>query len=294
MSPRPLRNDLFPVSAARYGVQARQRVDQAVTQRKSGGATPVPRLSLGADRFEAAPAKVNQKVNQLSGGNATGSLQQQIDTAARSKDWKREAPVLRQTTGYNCGSAVVAMLTRSAGSYGEKHLSDKELIQRVGQGYQRTEGVHVDDMGKMMNDAGLVIDSAALPRSEDVGGYMREHLLQGQKLVAFVDGNSLAGFKGEKASAHWVLVDGIDSNGRFIVKDPALGKSLSVDAQSMAASLDRAKRETGSAGFLAVEPKNQFGKDRSHGLLNGVSGFSNMTPGTAIGSRAATSIQISS
>jgi predicted double-glycine peptidase len=293
MSPRPLRNAPFFQPRVRHGVQAQQRVDQAVTQRKSGGATPVaqsPRSSWGSDRFEAAPAQVNQR----SGGNTTGSLQQRINDAAGRKDWKREAPVIRQTTGYNCGSAVVAMLTRAAGSYGEKHLSDKELIQRVGQGYQRTDGVHVDDMAKMMNDAGLVVDSAALPKSEDVGGYMRERLLDGQKLVAFVDGNSLAGFQGEKASAHWVLVDGIDSNGRFIVKDPALGKAISVDAQSMAASLDRAKRETGSAGFLAVEPRTQFGRDRDHGLLNGITRFTNMTPGTAIGSRGATSIQISS
>jgi hypothetical protein len=115
--------------------------------------------------------------------------------------------------------------------------------------------------------------------------------MSGQKMLALLDGHTLAGQQGAGVSPHWVVIDGVDDNGQFVVKDPALGKALSVDGATLRASRESSERATGSSGLLAVEPKNQFGVDRSHGLINGAAGVgaNPMGNGNGGGSRVSSS-----
>ncbi len=275
----------MPVSPMKHGLAP---VTTKLTERAppQKGASPQPatrpadarRVSAQADRFEA-------------GG--TTPVQKRIDAAATSKAWKTHTPVIKQTTPDNCGPAAVAMLTRSAGTYNEKSLSDKELVRQLGNGFvNRTAagGVSVNDMGRMMSTAGLVVDKAASPKPEEVVGFMHKRLQAGQKMVALLDGHTLEGVKGAGVSPHWVVIDGLDNKGRFVVKDPALGKALSVDGATIRASLEKGRLK-GSSGLLAVEPKNQFGVERGHGLELAAAGkgLRPVRNGSGIGSRVATS-----
>ncbi len=306
MTPLRLRNSPPPGATTFTGVTP-QKAEEVPSQQQAGNAGASSQVSSQLDGFEAAPAKAQGPALQpatftdaaaqpqaaLQPGGSS-NLQQEIDFAAQSKDWKKPAPVMAQTTLDNCGPAAAAMLARSAGSFGEQHLSDAELMQRIGSGYLNREGpggVQVKDMGFMLNNAGLVIDSAASPEGAEVEGYMLDRLQSGQKLMALLDGHTLEGVQGEGVSSHWVVIDGVDDNGNFVVKDPALGKALSVDAATISASLANNQRETGSSGFLAIEPKTQFGADRSHGLINGAAGVGSdpISDGLGGGSRIGTS-----
>jgi hypothetical protein len=285
-------------SKTQFKQWGQQRVGGDVRRQQAGNTAAPARVNpRQVDRFEAAPARANGPVlqpNQPNAFTSTGSsnVQSQIDTAARSRDWKKTAPLMQQTTLDNCGPAAVAMLARSAGSYGEQHLGDEELIRRIGSGYLNRAGpggVQVNDMGFMMNNAGLVIDSASAPKGAEVEGYVKDRLLSGQKMLALLDGHMLQGTQGAGASPHWVVIDGVDSNGQFVVKDPALGKALSVNGATLRASLESGERATGASGLLAVEPKTQFGADRNHGLLNGAAGMGSrpMNNGKGVGTRTA-------
>lgn len=195
-------------------------------------------------------------------------VQQQIQNASRTlADWKSDVPTMKQTTANNCGATVGAMLVRAMG--GGQGLTDAQLIDKVGQGFVDKNGVQPSDMNAMLGRAGLKVTRADAPQSaQALQTELMESLQWGKKTAALLDANTLEKNGQKGVSPHWVVIDGTDAKGNFVVKDPALGKALSVSADQLQHSLNACAKATGTSGFIGIEPRVQFGHDTGPGTLD--------------------------
>ena len=182
----------------------------------------------------------------------------------RHGKWKTTTPVLKQTQPTNCGPASVAML---ASSKGEKALAGKEkgpagkekdltgaqkYMDKLEAKYtDGKSGTTSEQMGQMLSDAKLKVtlgaghlDQAALDKA----------LQKGQKAVAMVDSNLIRPGGGRGAGAsHWVVIDGKDKQGEYLVKNPATGSSYYLGAQQLSNAMSTSKDRYDGGGMLVVE-----------------------------------------
>lgn len=135
---------------------------------------------------------------------------------------------------YNCGGAVAAMIARGMGNL--DHLSDAELITQLGAGLTNENGTSLRNMGKMLERAGAKLGGNVL-----AGGYedsmVKKHLEQGDKLIARV---GLTDKQTGKTDGHYVLIDGMDDKGNYIVKDPLKEQAFTVTPDELRAAMDKA------------------------------------------------------
>ncbi len=131
----------------------------------------------------------------------------------------------------NCGPTSMAMLARAMG-YGEG-MTDAQLINHLGQkGGTSGDGTNVN---------GIVAMAQAMGKQGQIRGpganvdWIREQLQQGKMVVANGDYYAMPPHQNEaRTSGHYVLVHGIDAQGRFLVHDPADQNVKSVSAQELA------------------------------------------------------------
>ncbi|HYH98645.1 C39 family peptidase [Hyalangium sp.] len=128
---------------------------------------------------------------------------------------------------YNCAPAVVAMLARGAGKKSE--LSDAQLITELGKGLVTQDGSTPQGLARMLARAELPIAGKAL-----AGNYsdaaVQEHLEQGHKLIAQV---ALTGADTKDASAHYVLIRGVNAQGNYVISDPMSSGSSVVTPEQL-------------------------------------------------------------
>ncbi len=128
--------------------------------------------------------------------------------------------------GSNCGPASMAMVARAAG-YGND-LSDAKLISHLGGiGHTTAAGTGVNGIAAMAQAMGLNAQTRGPGAQVD---WIAAELRAGRKVVANGD---------------YVLVYGIDGNGRFLVHDPADRRVTSVSA----AELDTFIRSNPNGGY---------------------------------------------
>jgi hypothetical protein len=120
--------------------------------------------------------------------------------------------------GSNCGPTSMAMLARAYGYRND--LSDATLINHLGGiGHTSAAGTGVNGLSAMAQAMGLNARTRGPGAQVD---WIASELRAGRMVVANGDYFAMAPHAdGSKTSGHYVLVYGIDANGRFLVHDPA-------------------------------------------------------------------------
>ena len=118
----------------------------------------------------------------------------------------------------NCGPTSAAMIARAFG-YG-KGMSDAQLINHLGSiGGTNSNGTGVNGIAAMARAMGK---SATTKGPGPDLEWMKEQLRAGKLVVANGDYHAMPPHQNEsKTSGHYVCVAGVDSNGNFLVRDPA-------------------------------------------------------------------------
>jgi len=149
---------------------------------------------------------------------------------------------------YNCGPAVAATLARMMGT--RDGQSNASLINELaGEHGTTAEGTKPGNMLAMIKEVGGKVDGAV------VGDYKDQQLdnilAKGDKAVMQVGLQNPDGKTGE--STHWVLINGKDKDGNYLVKDPLKG-----DYKATSQQLRDAFHSAGTVGgaLIAVAPQN--------------------------------------
>lgn len=168
----------------------------------------------------------------------------------KEQGWVRSTPMIVQNRPDNCGPAVVSMLVRSKG--GGKGRTDAELMREFGTRH-KTDGVGTTaaQLSEMLAENGISVTKGASHFDQAAAD---EALRRGCKLVALVDSNLIQpGGDQKTGNAHWVVIDGMDKEGRYLVKDPARGTSSYVDAKQLALAMTAGWAAGDSGGMLILE-----------------------------------------
>ncbi len=188
--------------------------------------------------FKSVVNEVNEQRNVLAQDNL------------KKGGWKSVAPVLQQTSDTNCGAAAAAMLARAKG--GKEGVSDKQLVSELGARHSSQEGTTPKQLSKMLADEGIKVKEGTATLDK---GALDGTLTSGGKAVAMVDSNKIVpgGAAKPAGKAHWVVIDGMDDKGRYMVKDPGNASSYFVKADTLAKALDSTRQTNQSGGMLLVE-----------------------------------------
>ncbi|MDY7227375.1 papain-like cysteine protease family protein [Hyalangium rubrum] len=170
--------------------------------------------------------------------------------------WEQTTPLLKQAQADTCGAAVAAML---GGSKNHKKLQRPEqymlrLANRTSDGNQ---GTTPQELAKMLASQGVEVTGSTQGFNPALA---RSTLLEkGGKVVALVDSKTLApkGSEGVKGAAHWVVIDGIDQDGNFLVKDPASGQSEYLPPGRLVQAAKACWAEHGGGGMMTLKNSPQ-------------------------------------
>ena len=219
-----------------------QEVSKALTEFASKfsaqvGAPPVAQQQA-LKSFKSVVNAANEQRNLLSQDNL------------QKGGWKSIAPVIQQTSETDCGAAAAAMLTRAKG--GRKGLSDKQLVKDLSTRFSSQEGTTPKQLSTMLASQGIKVKKGT---SELNKGALDRTLNTGGKAVAMVDSNKIVpGGDGKPAGkAHWVVIDGMDDKGRYMVKDPSKASSYFVKADTLAKAVESTRETNQAGGMLLVE-----------------------------------------
>jgi predicted double-glycine peptidase len=164
--------------------------------------------------------------------------------------WATSTPVLQQTEDANCGAAAAAMLVRAKAGKADK--SDSQLMGELENQFASKEGTTPQQLSKMLAHEGIEV------KKGDAGldkGALDEALHTGNKALAMVDSNQLSsrGSAKEPGKSHWVVIDGMDDKGRYMVKDPGNGSSYFVKPEELNKAISTGREKHQSGGMMIVE-----------------------------------------
>ncbi|AKJ01222.1 papain like cysteine protease AvrRpt2 [Archangium gephyra] len=164
--------------------------------------------------------------------------------------WSSSTPVLQQTEDANCGAAAAAMLTKAKG--GKEAVSDAELMGELGGRFASREGTTPKQMANMLAHEGMKVKAGTTSVDKDA---LESTLKSGGKAVAMVDSNEISkkGSAQAPGKAHWVVIDGMDDQGRFMVKDPGSASSYFVKGEELNKAIDTGRNTHQAGGVLLVE-----------------------------------------
>jgi len=195
---------------------------------------------------ESAPATANPVgcVSDLSQTQAAPELGGWEDPAAS---------VLEQTKDSNCGSAVAVMLGKAKGTgTSTAAASDQQAMDALESRFTDGGGTTAHELSNMIAHEGAQVTQSATWFDR---GLMDDALKRDGKAAVLVDSNKVdPTLKNEgKGRAHWVTVDGKDDQGKYKVKDPGTGKTVSLEAGELEDAVGTSWREHQSGGMLVVE-----------------------------------------
>ncbi|HYO64811.1 MAG TPA: C39 family peptidase [Archangium sp.] len=164
--------------------------------------------------------------------------------------WSSATPVLKQTEDDNCGAAVAAMLTKARG--GKESVSGEQLMDELGSRYGTKDGTTHKQMASMLAKEGIAVKAGNTRVDKNA---LEGTLKRGGKAVAMVDSNEISSSGKAQApgKAHWVVIDGMDDQGRFMVKDPGSASSYFVKGEALNKAIDTGRKTHKSGGVLLLE-----------------------------------------
>ncbi|WP_309889155.1 cysteine peptidase family C39 domain-containing protein [Archangium sp.] len=245
-------------------VQWQQAISKVLAQARPSAPAQVASKPL-ADTFQAkkpspkvgAPPSSQQQARDsfksvVNGAiNATNEQRNLLSQHNRQQGgWKSIAPVLQQTSETDCGAAAAAMLLRAKGS--KEGVSDAQLVKDLGSVYSTKEGTTPKQLSKMLAHEGIQVKQGT---SQLDKGALDGTLTSGGKAVAMVDSNKIApgGEAKPAGKAHWVVIDGMDDKGQYMVKDPSNASSYFVKPETLAKAVDSTRATNQAGGMLLVE-----------------------------------------
>jgi hypothetical protein len=164
--------------------------------------------------------------------------------------WSDDAPVLQQEGDSDCGETVATMLKGSKeGREGVQGERGKDVAHDFKNRFSSEEGTRPTELGDMLASEGIQVKQSSTHLDTDA---LEGSLRNGDKAVVMLD-SKISGDPAQVAgSAHWVLVDGMDSQGRYLVKDPSNGSSNYVRPEELADAIDTNQGARQSGGVLLV------------------------------------------
>jgi hypothetical protein len=174
---------------------------------------------------------------------AQSTKQQEFDKkfGAASQD------VIKQTSDDNCGPAAALMAAGvKAGGSAEQKMAELEAKFTDG------KGTSAQQMSQMLAHEGVAVNQGHYKYDQHT---VDQTLSKGGKMLALVDSNQInpGANQQEAGSAHWVLVDGKDSQGNYKVKDPATGTAYDIDFSKLSNAVDQNWIQNQAGGMLLVE-----------------------------------------
>ncbi|WNG13277.1 hypothetical protein [Cystobacter fuscus] len=233
------------------------------------------------EQIEALDKAIEQHQESVLDLNNARNSQNSV-VALEQKDaggWNSEAPVLQQEGNSDCGETVATMFK------GAKEGREKVEGER-GQGiindfktrFTKGDGTTPAEMADMLTSEGLEVkhSSKGLER-----GAMDEALRNGDKAAVMLDSKISGSPDDVSGSPHWVLIDGMDNQGRYLVKDPSNGSSYYAKPEDLANAINTSQSKSQSGGVLIVGnpdvPTDLANKNRENAETLG------NTPGTGWG-----------
>jgi hypothetical protein len=214
-----------------------------------GSTTPSARAPLSfADGFEQASASQQQWAAKF----AADAQPQSLNSVADSS-------VIQQTKGTDCGAATAAMLAHSTGQVTD--ASDSNLMNYLDSRFASAQGTTPRQLSDMLAHEGMSVTRAETKVDPQA---LNEALGKGNKVAIMVDPDGLkSGAAGASdGKAHWVVVDGMDAQGQYKVKDSSTGSSYSVGLEQLSGAVDSAWGKHSGGGMLVVE-RAQAGQSES-------------------------------
>jgi hypothetical protein len=171
--------------------------------------------------------------------------QQELSTKLAGKS----QGVIKQTSDDNCGPAAALI---AAGGKANPGASNAVKMAALEKAFTNGTGTTAQDMGQMLAAQGMAVEKAAFKQDQ---GTVDQTLAKGGKLVAMVDSNQInpTANKAEAGAAHWVVVDGKDSQGNYTVKDPGTGTAYNVNFDTLSSAVDEAFLHDQGGGMLLVD-----------------------------------------
>ncbi|ATB31915.1 hypothetical protein MEBOL_005387 [Melittangium boletus DSM 14713] len=256
-------------------VQSPAAVDTAAPALPTAPAAP----ALPVDSFEVAEVGAEQWSEKYAAGGVSGTdnvfAQEQLEKGG----WANDTVPTRQNNDIDCGAAVATMLSGAKNPMGAE--GQRQLMDQLQSQFGSAEGTTPEQMTQMLAHVGVEVrrGDATLDQNALAGT-----LSMGGKTAAMVDSNIIRpGGGNEPGSAHWVVVDGMNSEGDYQVRDPSDGSTYYVKPEQLASAMDTARSQHNGGGMLFVENARAGEQD----LLNAGSGKSEaLGKGPGTGSKA--------
>ncbi|MFP2905320.1 hypothetical protein ACLESD_09740 [Pyxidicoccus sp. 3LFB2] len=159
-----------------------------------------------------------------------------------------EPDVVKQTKEANCGAAVATMLSQKAGKDSVSAAQHMDALEaRFTDGW----GTAPKELARMLAFEGIEVKKGTA--NFDMSS-VNDALARGEKAVVQVDTNRLATGVDTKVAggSHWIVVDGKDDQGNYLVKDPSNGSKYAVSGQQLADSVGSAWELHRGGGMLVV------------------------------------------
>jgi len=170
------------------------------------------------------------------------------DEQRQKAGWASDTPVLRQSGDTDCGEAVVTML--KGAKQGKDQVAARQTMNDLKSRYGSAEGTRPTQMGDMLASERLEVKKGTTTLDK---GALDGALRNGDKAAVMVDSNRLAGgTELPPGKAHWVLVDGMDDQGRYMVKDPGNGSSYFVKTEELSDAIKTGRDTHQGGGMLIV------------------------------------------
>ncbi|OJH41215.1 papain-like cysteine protease family protein [Cystobacter ferrugineus] len=220
------------------------------------------------EQIEALDKAIEQHQESVLDLNNSRNSQNNV-VALDQKDeggWSSEAPVLQQEGNSDCGETVAAMF--KGAKEGRETVEGERgqgVIDDFKSRFTKGDGTTPTEMADMLTSEGLEVkhSSKGLERNA-----MDEALRNGDKAAVMLDSKISGSPDDVSGSPHWVLIDGMDSQGRYLVKDPSNGSSYYAKPEDVANAIDTSQSKNHSGGVLIVGnpdvPTDLAGQNRNN------------------------------
>lgn len=221
-----------------------------ITQPQKETSTPVGQQQpVPAAGIPQAPVSASEQLARLTDGfeQASTRLQDWAKYSAAGAQAPQGTPgVVQQTTDSNCGPAVAVMLA------GSKGTGDAQRMAELESKFTDGGGTNAQQLAKMLAHEGVSVKQAGFKYDQFT---LDDTLAKGGKIAAMVDSSRITsrGDTQETGSPHWVMIDGKDDQGRYLVKDPSNGSSYPVEFNDLFSSVDSAWFKHQGGGMLLID-----------------------------------------
>ena len=156
--------------------------------------------------------------------------------------------VVKQTKEANCGAAVVTMLSQRVGKDAASAAQHMDALESR---FTDGKGTDPKELARMLASEGIEVKKGTA--NFDMSS-VNDALARGEKAVVQVDTNRLATGVDTKVAggSHWIVVDGRDDQGNYLVKDSNTGSKYAVSGQQLADSVGSAWELHQGGGMLVV------------------------------------------